>query len=107
MDDETLQQDIENLVRKLPKPSTESQGLLPIFEAISNGYHAVEDRREIVPGFGGGITIDVESLSDTDNTTVTVSDDGVGLDHHRFKAFKTLDTDFKKKRGGKGVGRLF
>jgi hypothetical protein len=107
VDDETLQQDIENRVRKLPKPATESQGLLPVFEAISNGVHAVEDRRETVPGFAGGITIDVENLDATDSTRIVVSDDGVGLDDHRFKAFKTLDTDFKKKRGGKGVGRLF
>jgi hypothetical protein len=107
LDDETLQQDIENRVRKLPKPSTETQGLLPVFEAISNGVHAVEDRREMAPGFTGAITIDVESLGDTGSTSVVVSDDGVGLDDRRFMAFKTLDTDYKKKRGGKGVGRLF
>ena len=107
MDHETLHQDIENRVRKLPKPSTESQGLLPVFEAISNAFHAIEDRKEITHGFAGELTIQVESLGVSESTSVTVTDDGIGLDNHRFKAFKTLDTDFKKKRGGKGVGRLF
>ena len=37
---------------------------------------------------------------------MSVSDNGIGLDHDRFEAFLTLDTAEKLAIGGKGVGRL-
>ncbi|HOY79720.1 MAG TPA: hypothetical protein PLN33_18025, partial [Hyphomonadaceae bacterium] len=55
----------------------------------------------------GRITIEVTSLSDPDKLEVAVSDNGIGLDGERYAAFCEIDTDFKKAKGGKGVGRLF
>ncbi|MCQ0970165.1 hypothetical protein MLD63_07000 [Paracoccus sp. TK19116] len=38
---------------------------------------------------------------------VEIADNGIGLDADRYEAFQAIDTDFKRTRGGKGVGRLF
>ena len=102
----TLTQNIENRVRKLPKPSNAGQGLQPLFEAVSNSIYAIED----LPGHNiakGKISIRVTSLSDPGKIEIVVSDNGIGLDKKRYDAFCEIDTDFKRAKGGKGVGRLF
>jgi len=102
----SLTPNIENRVRKLPKPSNASQGLQPLFEAVSNSVYAIEDRlgKDIAKG---KIFIRVTSLSEPNKLEILVSDDGVGLDQDRYDAFCEIDTDFKRAKGGKGVGRLF
>lgn len=102
----SLTNNIENRVRKLPKPSNATQGLQPLFEAVSNAAFAIEDR------FGddtarGRIEIRITSLSDPKHVDITITDNGIGLDDQRYAAFCQIDTDFKRTRGGKGVGRLF
>ena len=102
----TLTQNIENRVRKLAKPSNAAQGLQPLFEAVSNSMYAIED----VLGENvakGKISIRVTSLSDPCKIEIVVSDNGIGLDKNRYDAFCEIDTDFKRAKGGKGVGRLF
>jgi hypothetical protein len=42
----TMQGDIVNRVKRFPKPSLAAEALQPVFEAVSNSLHAVED------GFG-------------------------------------------------------
>lgn len=37
--------DIVNRVKRLPKPSQAAEALQPVFEAVSNALHAVEERR--------------------------------------------------------------
>ena len=104
----TLGANIRNRVRKLPKPSNASQGLQPLFEAVSNAFFAIDDRTvnsKLL--FRPEINITVLNLSDPDKIKIIVSDNGIGLDEDRFKAFCTIDTDFKSEKGGKGVGRLF
>jgi len=101
-----LTPNIENRVRKLPKPSNATQSLQPLFEAVSNAMFGIEDR------YGddvakGRINITVTKLSDPPNIEILIADDGIGLDADRYAAFCEIDTDFKKKKGGKGVGRLF
>ncbi|MFO1150375.1 MAG: ATP-binding protein [Alsobacter sp.] len=102
----SLRGDVVNRVRRLPKPTQAAEALQPVFEAISNALHAVEDK------FGesyqqlGRILVTISSLRDADEITIAVSDNGVGLQPTRFNAFCTTDTDFKIDRGGKGVGRL-
>lgn len=102
----TLTPNIENRVRKLPKPSNATQSLQPLFEAVSNAIFGIEDR------YGddlsqGRIDIKVSKLSDSDGIDILIADDGIGLDADRYAAFCEIDTDFKKSKGGKGVGRLF
>lgn len=101
-----LTPNIENRVRKLPKPSNATQGLQPLFEAVSNAMFAIEDRfgDDVA---GGSVRIAVTNLSDPDRISILVADDGVGLDKERYEAFCEIDTDYKRAKGGKGVGRLF
>ncbi|OKL42909.1 hypothetical protein A3843_16255 [Pseudovibrio exalbescens] len=51
--------------------------------------------------------VNITNLSKPTRFRVEVSDNGVGLDDERYEAFQTIDTDYKVKKGGKGVGRLF
>lgn len=103
----SLQPNIENRVRKLPKPATPAQAIQPLFEAVSNAFFAVEDRFAGDAGERGNITISVEHLADDARFRVEVTDNGIGLDNVRYEAFCTIDTDFKRAKGGKGIGRLF
>lgn len=102
----SMRGDIVNRVKRFPKPSTSAEALQPIFEAVSNAFHAVED------AFGdhyqehGVIVVQITSPRTPADIQIIVTDNGVGLDSRRFAAFCTTDTDFKLPRGGKGVGRL-
>jgi hypothetical protein len=88
-----LTPNIENRVRKLPKPSNAAQGLQPLFEAVSNSVYAIEDRLSVdIPK--GRIIIKVSSLSDPSEIEIVVSDNGIGLDAERYAAFCEIDTDF-------------
>ena len=102
----SLTPNIENRVRKLPKPSNATQGLQPLFEAVSNAVFAIEDRFDDRIAHGR-VDIGIASLSDPLTVEITITDNGIGLDPARYEAFCEIDTDFKRKRGGKGVGRLF
>lgn len=101
-----LTPNIENRVRKLPKPSNATQSLQPLFEAVSNAMFAIEDRYKD-DASKGRIDITVSKLSDPNDVRILVADDGIGLDEKRYAAFCEIDTDFKRSKGGKGVGRLF
>lgn len=103
----SLTPNIQNRVRKLPKPANAAQALQPLFEAVSNAFYAIEDRQEKSHEISGKVTIDIVNLSKPEKFRVEVQDNGIGLDDERYDAFKTIDTDFKRKKGGKGVGRLF
>lgn len=100
---------VPNLVKRierLPKPTNASTALQPLFEAISNAIHSTQSK------FGSSVAkkgrVDVNVIVDRkkDDVTITVEDNGVGLDAKNFDAFQTTDTDNKIAYGGKGVGRL-
>lgn len=103
----TLTENIINRVDKLPKPSNYAQALQPIFEAISNSHYAIADRFNGDALVSGEILLEVENLKKQKNLKVSVRDNGIGMDSKRFEAFCEVDTDYKKEKGGKGVGRLF
>lgn len=103
----SLTENIENRVRKLAKPSNNSQALQPLFEAVSNAMFAIEDRQRLNPDHNGRIDVRITELSNPAKVSVEVEDNGIGLDEPRYDAFCVVDTDFKKAKGGKGVGRLF
>jgi hypothetical protein len=101
-----LSPNIENRVRKLPKPSNATQALQPIFEAVSNAMFAIEDRLGETSS-KGRIDISVTDHTNPAKIRVIIADSGIGLDFDRYNAFCEIDTAFKQARGGKGVGRLF
>lgn len=103
----SLQGDIVNRVKRLPKPSLAAEALQPLFEAVSNSLHAIEDAfGDALYQSKGLITVSIQNLRSPDEIEIIVDDNGVGLEQPRFEAFCTTDTDYKMERGGKGVGRL-
>ena len=79
----------------------------PLFEAVSNALYAIEDKKEQQPQLRGRVDIRISDLEDPDKIAIEIIDNGIGLDSLRYEAFCEIDTDFKKAKGGKGVGRLF
>ena len=104
---------------RLNKISFATNPLLPVFEAIINSIHAIEDGKVA----SGRITVKIirNELSLFHNrakkgkkgkedlpliTGFEVEDNGIGFTQKNFDHFLTADTTHKFKRGGRGVGRL-
>lgn len=93
-----------------------SHGLMPLFEAVVNSIHSIEESQESLTG--GKIRIEVVRSSQTSldlkdrKETVEkiigfkITDNGVGFNDTNLKSFETLDTDHKVDKGCRGVGRL-
>ena len=89
-----------------------SKALLPLFEAIVNSIHAIEDRNidngyinvNIIRESNQSGLIDNGDFAKIDGFSVI--DNGVGFDSNNLRSFSTSDSLYKKKRGSKGIGRL-
>ncbi len=106
-----LHSDVIGQVARLPLKPSETNALLPLFEAIHNSLHAINER------FGddghaekGRIDIEVLRNENEDGTTPVagfiVRDNGIGLNEENFTSFCTPFSQHKIKKGGKGIGRL-
>lgn len=88
---------------------------MPLFEAISNSLHAIEDTKR-----KDGL-VRIRIVRDASQQTVSdgsgqwgvrpivdfeVSDNGMGFTSENFTSFCTADSLAKLTRGGKGIGRL-
>lgn len=97
------------------------QGLMPLFELISNSIHSIEERRQaglmgeeeegriIVKFIRNGNPQTHESLPSNDQypiMDIIVEDNGIGLNDVNLKSFIESDTDHKLEIGGKGLGRF-
>lgn len=89
-----------------------SHGMLPLFEAVVNSIHAIEESERIE---GGRITINVKGATQllvdsnkevTEISSFEIIDNGIGFNDDNMKSFETLDSDYKRSRGCRGVGRL-
>ena len=89
--------------------------LLPVFEAIVNSIHAIEDTK--VPN--GKIEIcaernqqmklqlnDVEKKVLPDIVSFSVTDNGIGFNDDNYESFKKEYSTHKAERGGLGIGRF-
>jgi hypothetical protein len=107
----TLRTNLAGRLRNTTLPF--SQGLLPMFEAVVNSVHSIEETK------GGVATgkIDVEILRDPQVDAFSgphespivgfrVTDNGAGFTDANMQSFETLDSDYKADKGGRGVGRL-
>ena len=105
----TLATDIIGRVKRLPLKPSATSALLPMFEAVMNGLHAIDDRlgdNALTRG-----RIDIEILRETPEETsppigFIVQDNGIGLNEENYESFRKPDSQHKIQRGGKGVGRL-
>jgi hypothetical protein len=102
--------DVAGRVRNVQLPL--SKPLLPLFEAIINSIHAIEDAKEN----NGRIEVEVlrsagDLFAESDRSHAEINgflvrDNGIGFEDENFEAFTTSDTTFKANRGGKGIGRF-
>jgi hypothetical protein len=106
----SLTSDIIGRVKRLPLRPSASSALMPLFEAVSNGLHAVQDRFKESTAKSG--TIEIQAHRYTTGSLsghisgFTIADNGIGLTRDNFDSFLMPDSQYKLTRGGKGVGRL-
>ncbi|MDB4352618.1 ATP-binding protein [Porticoccaceae bacterium] len=110
----TIQTNLHGRLRNTPLPR--SHGLLPLFEAVVNSIHSIEDLHTNLSE--GKITVeiirDTQSSLDIENDKdnkekiigFRVSDNGVGFNDENMDSFETLDSELKASKGCRGVGRL-
>ena len=91
---------------------------LPVFEAIVNSIHSIQDRFGLEDAAEKGcIQVHVHRVQQHQLpgvgrppvepvTSFTVVDNGVGFTDPNLKSFETADSTAKIERGGKGIGRL-
>ncbi|MCX6076301.1 MAG: hypothetical protein NTW78_05355 [Campylobacterales bacterium] len=119
----SVKTNLHGRLRNTPLPA--SQGLMPLFEAVVNSIHSIE---EVEEKFGinihnGKIVIDVlrktQTVADFDNDDnkrgpiaqseiigFKITDNGIGFNDENFQSFETLDSEHKIDKGCRGVGRL-
>ena len=108
----SLQTNLKGRLRNtfLPK----SHGLMPVFEAVVNSIHAIEEKKESDKGQIvlkieriGQKSLDLESnVLLTPISGFTITDNGCGFNDINFESFETLDSEHKIDKGCRGVGRL-
>lgn len=91
-----------------------TSGLLPLFEAVVNSIHAIDEAKRD----NGRITVTIErspvqSVFEADGPMVvepilnfTIEDNGTGFTERNFISFDTADSRLKATQGGKGIGRF-
>lgn len=106
-----MKEDLTGRIARMYLPGR--HGLYPLLEAVSNSIHAIEalSRKD------GTIKIQLRRSraqgrlnTKTDSTEpieeIVVTDNGIGFTDENMDAFDELDTRYKLKLGGKGIGRL-
>lgn len=88
-----------------------SKALFPMFEAVVNSFQAIEDASEAVPSPSIEILVERDPVLpaadiDAEVNGFTITDNGVGFTEVNLDAFFTSDTQYKIRRGGKGIGRF-
>jgi hypothetical protein len=109
----TLNTNLRGRLRNTDLPL--SSGLFPLFEAVVNSIHSIEDAGKtstgkIVVNVIRGSQKSIEFSDDDKVEDVIVGfkivDSGIGFDESNMASFETLDSEHKASRGGRGVGRL-
>lgn len=106
---ESIGIDLQGRVKSLKL--AERNMLLPLFEAIINSIHAIEDAKIQ----DGKIEISIErqnALNFNEENFIpavdkfTIIDNGIGFDEENYDSFKKAYSMHKANRGGKGIGRF-
>lgn len=101
--------DIKGRVRNFSLP--EKKALMPLFEAVVNSIHAINERKKNKQ-FDGYVKIIIERettiSSEIDGCieNIVIEDNGIGFNDDNYKSFLTSDSSYKEGLGGKGVGRF-
>lgn len=115
-----MQTNLAGRLRNTSLPVT--SGLLPLFEAVVNSIHSIEEYG--LSSDQGIITVDIlrkakqEALdfdgakkkkgpeAQEDIVGFKITDNGIGFNEENMTSFQTLDTEHKVAKGCRGVGRL-
>lgn len=102
-----FKESLEGRIRNLAlSPNAQGNALIPLFEAISNSMHSLQERFGQEWATKGKIQITVFPDDEGNPLSFQIEDNGVGLNDRNFESFMTFDSIYKLKKGGKGVGRL-
>ncbi|MGB5982986.1 MAG: hypothetical protein WBG46_12655 [Nonlabens sp.] len=111
-----MQIDIAGKVRE--KKLASNKALLPLFEALVNSIHAIEELQSDSPGL---IEVEVERLQQGNLGTESnddqlerkspiiafkVIDNGIGFNPANWESFNFAHSSYKYNKGGKGIGRI-
>jgi len=114
-----LETNLQGRLRNTRLP--QSKGLFPLFEAIINSIHGLEAAeipqdekviQVIIQREGTPLFDESSNASRTDSSSIEpiinfkVLDTGIGFGEDNFNSFKTLDSQYKIDKGGRGIGRL-
>lgn len=96
-----------------------NQPLVPLYEAIVNSIHAIDERRvHDEKPFNPYITIEIvrdqqliiegQGIDYSINEVIgfNIIDNGIGLDENNMRSFLQSDSTYKASIGGKGIGRF-
>jgi len=98
-----------------------SSGLLPLFEAVVNSIHAIEEGN--LTSSSGKIIVEIIRYTQQsfdfsgsqkklgpeacrDIIGFKITDNGIGFNKANMQSFLTLDSEYKADKGGRGIGRL-
>lgn len=115
----TMPTNLGGRLRNTPLPLT--SGLLPLFEAVVNSIHAIEEAG--ISTVDGRIAITILrkakqgsfDLNDSkkkgpdaleDVVGFKIEDNGIGFTDENMASFRTLDSEHKVQKGCRGIGRL-
>lgn len=80
--------------------------IYPLFEAVMNSIHAIEERFGPDGLARGRIEITLRGDEQGEYTGFTITDNGIGFNADNLISLRRFDSRKKAKLGGKGVGRL-
>lgn len=101
-----LQENLSGRVRNISLAPSPDNALMPLFEAISNAFHSVNERYEKQWAEKGKIIVTISRDSEKNPDAFVVEDNGRGLNTDNFESFCKCDSEYKLKKGGRGIGRL-
>ena len=107
-----MQIDIQGKVREKRLPFNHT--LLPLFEAIVNSIHAIEEDSATKPGIiridlKRSIQQNIEFANEDSLPAVvdfTIRDNGIGFNDANYESFNFAHSTYKINKGGKGIGRI-
>jgi hypothetical protein len=109
-----MQTSLSGRLRNTNLPKTNA--LLPLFEAVVNSIHSIDERIEKQKDFtmyDARIVINVIRSNQTriDNEKpeligFSIEDNGIGFNANNYQSFQMLDSEYKIDKGCRGIGRL-
>jgi len=98
--------DPEGRINNISLAPNAKNALYPLFEAVMNSIHAIEERfgkDNISKGF---VEITIIHDSKKEYTGFEIRDNGIGFTKRNLESFQKMDSSKKVAIGGKGIGRL-